>query len=215
MTYKDALLLTGEKWTALTDNQKIEVLQCIENHSAHESGRLSCPVVGRFLYTGNDGVVLGSYDPDNKVIYINTSQFDPDSKYGKTSEALVNTCLHEGRHAYQHQVANGTIECEDKTLAETWKENLSDGNYISFKENPRAYYNQPVEVDARQFAEAKYQEMLEERNTYSETEALSNAKCVFEQQMNNSEMEVEQKVASYENSEGCSISVTSESKYTY
>jgi len=216
MTYKESLLLTGDKWTTLSDEQKIEVLQNIENHSAYESGRLSCPVVGRFLYTGNDGVVLGSYDPNTKNIYINTSQFDSESKYGGSSEALVTTCLHEGRHAYQHQVVNGSVKCEDEAIAAIWKDNLSDGNYISYKENPRAYYNQPVEVDARKFAEVKYKELLEERDEYLEaTNQSEDAKCVFEQQMNDSEFETEHQAASYESSDDYSILVSSDNKYSF
>ena len=153
MTYEQSVLLTGSQWTELSEERKLEVLQTIENHSAFESGRLSCPVVGKFLYTGTDGVVLGTYDPKNQVIYVNSSQFASDTRYGKDSEAIVTACLHEGRHAYQHQVADGIVLHDNQAEADAWKENLSEGNYISFRENPRAYYNQPVEVDARRFAE--------------------------------------------------------------
>lgn len=109
MTYEQSVLLTGSQWTELSEERKLEVLQTIENHSAFEAGRLSCPVVGKFLYTGTDGVVLGTYDPKNQVIYVNSSQFASDSRYGKDSEAIVTACLHEGRHAYQHQVTDGTV----------------------------------------------------------------------------------------------------------
>lgn len=216
MTYNESILLTGDAWTSLSDEQKVEVLQTIENHSAYESGRLSCPVLGRFLYTGSDGIVLGSYDPHNQVIYVNTSQFDPDSKYGHDSEALVTACLHEGRHAYQHQVVNGTVECEDETVAEEWRDNLAEGNYISFKENPRAYYNQPVEVDAREFAEEKYRELVDEREAISETDnQINDVKSVFERQMNETGCSLGAHAASYEgNSESISTDVSSENKYS-
>jgi len=42
MMYRDSLLLTGEKWSELDDNQKVEVLQTIENHVAFESHRIPC-----------------------------------------------------------------------------------------------------------------------------------------------------------------------------
>lgn len=184
MTYEQSILLTDKQWSSLSDEAKIQVLQAIENHTAFEAGRLNCPVVGKFLYTGNDGVVLGTYDPQSKVIYVNSSQFDAESKYGKTSETLVTTCLHEGRHAYQHQVADGIITHNDPAEAEAWKDNLSDGNYISFKENPRAYYNQPVEVDARRFAEEKYTELVAERQRLIAAEKVDQSqRSVFERQL--------------------------------
>lgn len=134
MTYEQSVMLTGSQWTELSEERKLEVLQTIENHSAFEAGRLSCPVVGKFLYTGTDGVVLGTYDPKNQVIYVNSSQFASDTRYGKDSEAIVTACLHEGRHAYQHQVADGIVLHDNQAEADAWKENLSEGNYISFRE---------------------------------------------------------------------------------
>lgn len=126
MTYEQSVMLTGSQWTELSEERKLEVLQTIENHSAFEAGRLSCPVVGKFLYTGTDGVVLGTYDPKNQVIYVNSSQFASDTRYGKDSEAIVTACLHEGRHAYQHQVADGIVLHDNQAEADAWKENLSE-----------------------------------------------------------------------------------------
>lgn len=184
MTYEQSVILTGKQWPSLSDEAKIQVLQAIENHAAYEAGRLNCPVVGKFLYTGSDGVVLGTYDPHSQVIYVNSSQFDAESKYGETSETLVTACLHEGRHAYQHQVADGIIAHSDPAETEAWKDNLSDGNYISFKENPRAYYTQPVEVDARRFAEEKYAELVAERQKLITTEKVEQSqRSIFERQL--------------------------------
>lgn len=189
MTFEQCLELTDEKWLTLDEEKKVEVLQTIENHVAYESGRLSCPVLGKFLYTGNDGVVLGTYDPKNQVIYINSSQFDAESKYGKDSESLIIACLHEGRHSYQHQVIDGLAVCDDNNAVEEWRVNLANGNYISFRENPRAYYNQPVEVDARTFSEERYQSLVEERNLLIEEKAeINTQKDVFEHQMGSDEI---------------------------
>lgn len=192
MTYDESLLLIGDSWNTLNDKEKIEVLQAIENHMAYESNRISSPVEGRFLYTGNDGVVLGSYDPSNGHIYINTSQFDSESLYGKDSSTLITTCLHEGRHAYQHQVAKGFVYHDNHEEAEAWKENLKEGNYISFNENPRGYYEQPVEVDAREFAAQRYEELdlerLEAEKRVLNTE--NNPRDVFESQMESAESNV-------------------------
>ena len=194
MTYDQSILLTGNQWASLSDGQKVQVLQAIENHSAYEAGRITCPVVDKFLYTGTDGVVLGTYDPQNRVIYVNSSQFDPESKYGKTSETIITTCLHEGRHAYQHQVADGIVEHDDPTEAAIWKENLAEGNYISFRENPKAYYNQPVEVDARAFAAEKYAELVASREQLSYSDTYHNNPLeVFERQLSSEATGVVQK----------------------
>ena len=189
MTYDESLLLIGDSWSTLNDKEKIEVLQAIENHMAYESNRMSSTVEGRFLYTGKDGVVLGSYDPSNGHIYINTSQFDSESMYGKDSSRLITTCIHEGRHAYQHQVAKGFVHHDNPEEAEAWKDNLKEGNYISFNENPRGYYEQSVEVDAREFAFRRYEELnlerLEAEMRTQNTE--NNPRSVFESQMESSE----------------------------
>lgn len=187
MTYQESLLLIGNEWASLSDDKKIEVLQTIENHMAYESNRVSVPVEGRFLHTGSDGIVLGSYDPRSGRIYINVSQFDPESMYGKDSSTIVTTCLHEGRHAYQHQVANGIVHHDNPNEAAAWRENLKDGNYISFEENPRGYYEQPVEVDAREFAASRYKEMMSERiqAEMDRPADYSSAKDAFETQTSN------------------------------
>ena len=198
MTYEQCLLLTGSQWAHLSDERKLEVLQTIENHSAFESGRLACPVIGKFLYTGTDGIVLGTYNPKNQVIYVNSSQFAADSRYGKDSEAIVTACLHEGRHAYQHQVAEGIVLHDNQAEAESWRENLSEGNYISFRDNPRAYYNQPVEVDARRFAEEKYAEMIATKQSLDiEPSAEYSQKDVFERQLSDEGVNETQKAASF------------------
>lgn len=186
MTYEQCLALTGDKWAELEDSQKISVLQTIENHIAAESGRQACSVVGRWLYTGEDGIVLGSYSRETKSIYVNTSQFDPESKYGRDPDRIITTCIHEGRHAYQDQVVKGYVEHDNFEEAEIWKENLSEENYISYREDPIAYYTQPVEVDARTYAEKRMSIFQEERATYMQNDAaLSTAKTTFEQQIHN------------------------------
>lgn len=188
MTYEQCLNLTGDQWAKLSENQKIEVLQTIESQMAVESGRSACLVEGRWLYTGEDGIVLGAYNRDSQTISINCSQLAPDSKYGQNSDRIITTTLHEGRHAYQDQVVKGLVEHNNPEEARQWSENLSEGNYISYKENPAAYYNQPVEVDARTFAQERMLVLQEERDlAATQSENVSEGRQVFEQQMNESQ----------------------------
>lgn len=164
MTYKEILnTLNPEVWRGLSDDEKIDYFQSLENCMAMENNRENCKVNGKFLYTGEEGVVLGAYNPKTREIDINVSQFDEYSLYGKEPSRLTQTCLHEGRHALQHQVAERKVKYPDSEVAEEWQHNLEEGNYISYKRNPKAYYNQPVERDAREFAETRYEALLAEK----------------------------------------------------
>lgn len=65
MTYKEILnTLNPEVWRSLSDDEKIDYFQSIENCMAMESNRDNCKVNGKFLYTGEEGVVLGVYNPE-------------------------------------------------------------------------------------------------------------------------------------------------------
>ena len=188
MTYRDILnALNTVTWCNLTEEEKIDYFQSLENYMAMESNRESCKVNGKFLYTGDEGVILGVYNPVTREIDINVSQFDEYSLYGKDPSRLTQACLHEGRHALQHQVAAGKINYQDKKIADEWKHNLEEGNYISYRRNPRAYYNQPVERDAREFAENRYAALIFEKENMKNSENkimdMGEASNIFADQM--------------------------------
>lgn len=188
MTYKEILnTLNPDVWRSLTEEEKLDYFQSLENCMAVESNRENCKVNGKFLYTGEEGVVLGAYNPETREIDINVSQFDEYSLYGKEPDRLTQTCLHEGRHALQHQVAEGKVEYSDSEVAEEWKRNLEEGNYISYRRNPKAYFNQPVERDAREFAETRYKALLDEKENMEISQGknvdINEASIVFAEQM--------------------------------
>lgn len=161
MTYNDALTKSRTGWKDLSSAEKTELLQALEDHVALESGRIACTVEGQFMYTGSDGIVMGKYDRESGKIIVNSSQYLPESKYGNDASKLLETCLHEGRHAYQDQAVKGIIEHNNPDELNQWKENFD--NYIKHTENPRAYYEQTIEVDARQFASERLEQLNEER----------------------------------------------------
>lgn len=177
MTYEDCLKLTADKWNSLDVDTKIEILNTLEAHEAEVNFRIACPVEGRFLYTGNDGIVMGQYDRNTCKIYINDSQLAPDSKYGASADRILTTLLHEGRHSYQHQAVTGVI-IHDEAETKVWTENFQ--KYITFQEDPKGYYTQPIEADARNYATQRYQEILSERDTLSQlhTETEQNDICI-------------------------------------
>lgn len=81
MTYREMLnTLNADVWNNLTENEKLDYFQSLENYMAMESNRESCKVNGRFLYTGEEGIVLGAYNPETREININVSQFDSYAK---------------------------------------------------------------------------------------------------------------------------------------
>ena len=184
MTYKDSLAFLSEKWSQLSPEQKIEVIQTIENHEAEITGRNPCPVEGKFLYTGQDGIVLGQYNRQTRSIYINDSQLAPDSNYGNSFDRITKTVLHEGRHSYQHQTIEGKINHTDAKELEVWKNNFD--KYISFKEDPRGYYTQPIEIDARKYADERFKQMMEEKQNIIEKnpEEISSSVVVSKSNVN-------------------------------
>lgn len=145
--------LTDETWQGLQVDEKLAVLRAIEQETALREGRQPCKVVGEFIPSGEDGITLGYYNQSTRLITINTEQLDPQGKYSNNYERMVNTILHEGRHAYQHQAVAGVIEHDDKNELVAWADNMQPGHYITYERNPRGYFNQPIERDARRFAE--------------------------------------------------------------
>lgn len=83
---------------------------------------------------------------------------------------VLNTIIHEGRHAYQHY--NVDVKCIHESISqvESWRENFYDPQYKYYQSTGqkiaipyndgnihdidfRLYYYQPVEIDARNFAD--------------------------------------------------------------
>lgn len=66
----------------------------------------------------------------------------------------LDTIFHEGRHAFQHAAVANPNRCSvEREQAATWEWNLQPEHYIRYEMNPRRYFAQPVEADARAFAE--------------------------------------------------------------
>ena len=90
---------------------------------------------------------LGSYSKSSDTISLN-------SKYLEDADctSLLDTILHESRHAFQHRAIDNpkSVSVDDKTR-ESWNINIT--NYILPIWDFEAYENQPVEKDANEFAE--------------------------------------------------------------
>lgn len=91
---------------------------------------------------------LGGYDPVTNSIDLNyTALENPDC------EGLLNTILHESRHAFQGKcISNPDSVSVKNNIIDVWKDNFS--NYIPPEFDFEAYENQEIEKDANYFADS-------------------------------------------------------------
>jgi hypothetical protein len=97
---------------------------------------------------GMDGLMAGYFSASNKSIALNADLLAVDN--GELLKEMINTIVHECRHAFQHKAIECPEQCGvDSSVALEWMENFV--KYISPELDPFGYYYQPVEFDARNF----------------------------------------------------------------
>lgn len=91
---------------------------------------------------------LGGYNPLTNKIELNSNYLEK-----ADCEDLLNTILHESRHAFQNKCidAPNSVTVKDNII-EVWKDNFD--NYIRPDEDFEAYENQEIEKDANYFADS-------------------------------------------------------------
>lgn len=152
--------LKYENWKNLTLEQRKDLLNTIEYRIAQIEHRPPLPIKVEKMASN----VFGYQDSYNKLIALNSKFVMSDSK--EAYRDVLDTIIHEGRHAYQHY--NVDQKCVHDSLSEvnTWRENFYDPKYRYYSGNTlvvigpnkvgdvgfRLYYYQPVEIDARNFA---------------------------------------------------------------
>ena len=99
---------------------------------------------------------LGCYNPINNTIKLNANYLEtPDCK------DLMNTLLHESRHAFQHRCVKHPESCDvSPKVIEEWKDNQK--HYIRPEDDFVAYENQPIEKDANEFADSVMKEGMKQ-----------------------------------------------------
>lgn len=97
---------------------------------------------------------MGYHDPETNTIAINDILLcDSDPK------EIIQTDLHEIRHAFQDKAVRMPFSVDtDDAKIQQWKENFA--NYISPEFDFEAYLEQPVEVDANNFASSVYENVF-------------------------------------------------------
>jgi hypothetical protein len=141
--------LKPKQWRELDLEQRTEVLQNAHDVVAAVYHFRPCSVELASLRSGT----LGEFFEETGIIKINRKLVA-----GNNSVQPLRTLLHESRHAYQWDFLQpvrrgfGWYSEADWTLAQEWSDNFADyrtAEQDSFQE----YLNQPIEVDARSFAE--------------------------------------------------------------
>lgn len=138
----------NKNWNESTFEEKLQALQFLENDYANKQGRNACEVKAEKMPHIS---YSGYYNPEDNTIYINEEHL-LDSNANKIFNYLsVDTILHEGRHAYQHNAIKNENLHDDQKQVEVWKMNFNNNVYM----DPRKgylYRMQSLERDANDYS---------------------------------------------------------------
>lgn len=160
--------LEPENWSKLNLEKRVDLMQRVESFQAELQNRQPCAVRTEQMSTNQRG-----YYTNHQIV-----QNHDMVKYTETSDMCMKNVLHEGRHAYQYDTVLNPekhMEISNETLA-AWTSNLAPGNYVSATTDSKAYYDQPVETDARSYAQSQsfaYTQSLNAQLTEGENSSQS------------------------------------------
>lgn len=156
---RDTAGLKLEEWKKLSVDQRVELLNNLESKIADIEHRPACPIVLENLggLSENNGRIcghMGYHEADfwGERIVINSELVKSDNQVFYNE--VLDTVVHEGRHSYQtYNMEQRQTHTSQGDLT-NWQINLDkygcqDGQSCGFK----LYWMQPVEADARKFAE--------------------------------------------------------------
>lgn len=162
-----------ENWSKLSLSEREDLLNRVEQHIATIEHRPALKVELQEMEPRHLGYQSAS---EHKIVL--NSLYVGSNDSGMHREVL-DTIVHEGRHAYQHYNVDVKMIHESGCEVETWRENFYNPEYqyyhsgtqkilIPYNDGSihdvdfRLYYYQPVEIDARNFA-ADVMSRLEEK----------------------------------------------------
>jgi len=145
--------LDYDSWKNLDAEGRLNVLQELENKVAEIEHRPASIVKMKDLGdpTINKGYCEQNFWNNNSTLTLN-SQCLNDNSMSEYFESL-DTVIHEGRHAYQNYNLDQREVNPDTESVSEWRQNMDEGYRSPELFGYRAYYTQPVEVDARAFAQ--------------------------------------------------------------
>lgn len=114
-------------------------------------------------FDSNDSTSFGYYSFNKRSLSINSDYLK--SNDDRTIALLLNTILHESKHARQFDAVTGQSDFGySQELLESWWNNMN--NYISYEESDEGYMKQPIELDAWMFSEEIIYDGLINLNDY-------------------------------------------------
>lgn len=152
--------LQSEAWAACGEQEKLDVLQVICDYEC--ARHLGCPSPRVVAGYPDSETTYGSYNRESDTITINVEHLKEDA-----AADVLDTLLHEARHAYQHAAVEALAEAEESLSEETlalacfqtvyaYRDNFD--NYVSGLENYLSYRAQAVESDSRAWAQERITE---------------------------------------------------------
>lgn len=139
------------EWKELGIDQRTEVLNAFEQEIAKIEMRDAMPVE----HEATKPSLMGYYNGTKLVISDNLLGDDSYNAYRE----VMDTLFHEGRHAYQFYNLDVARTEASTEMVEAWRVNIQELGYEKGRNTLLSnagfyrYYIQPVEVDARLFAE--------------------------------------------------------------
>lgn len=166
-------LFLGATWERMDSDERLAALQELEIRMARRMGRTPRPVLRMKSEPADGYVCMGCFTPGRKTISINELFLTPNPIYGDGFSAAkaIDTIIHEGRHAYQHEMTEDESRLDDPEIMK-WRANqiayIRGEGIIGIPRSAQQamYAFQPIERDARQFAAQEFRRIY--RTLYRE-----------------------------------------------
>lgn len=156
--------LRFENWIRLTDDQKEAVMNQLEERIAEIECRPPCPVSFKEM----EPDLWGGYRPAYKDIGLSDRLLD---NTPEMYAELIDTLIHEGRHAYQDYNLHVQEVHPRHAEVESWRDTWGNGegkweywNDCRTELGARLYDQQSIEIDARNFAGDVMNSLIEKLN---------------------------------------------------
>ena len=116
-----------ENWKGLTMEQRVNVLNEMEQHIAAIEHRPALPLYAENMEDGMFG--YQKHDPNNVLddkIAINKTVLVASGSHPEILDEILDTLIHEGRHRYQHYNVEERLVHESLAEVEQWRENFNE-----------------------------------------------------------------------------------------
>ncbi len=134
----------NDSWTTSSEEVRKNSIKTLADSVISDLQLTNPPSINYYYREPERGAISrGFYRHSDNTININTYPLDE-------GQRIAETVAHELRHAWQHEQAANPQTDEDRAFAN----NFRPGNYIRAEIDYMGYRNQPVERDARQYAES-------------------------------------------------------------